>query len=357
MNQHRYDYTIEPGQQTTSNTIIGWAGEGRRVLELGTAAGVMSKEFHGRGCRVVGIEYDAALADEARQWCEAMHVADLEQFDFATLPGAGEFDVVIAADVLEHLRNPDEVLRRLRAVVPAGCELLLSIPHVGYAGLQAALHLGRFDYREKGLLDRTHVRFFTRRSIDWLLLETGWLAVEWRANRVPMHHSEYAEEWFTLDERRRSDYAASRDADVYQFLVRAVPATDVGYTVRARQEMEEHRRQTDARHAIMEAEVIHSQRLLEQSQARFDTLDAEHIQQSHDLQHRSDQYADAKAHFDEQVLANAALNQELATAREHAGAYEAAYRQAALIDLPAGGLRAWLARRCYGLALRLARRG
>lgn len=227
-----YDYAIDPDGNDTANKVLRMVSDGSRVLELGTAAGVMTRELHRRGCKVTGVEFVPEMAEVAAQWCAAMHVADLDGFDFAAVADADGFDCILAADVLEHLRDPGAVLARLRASVGDQARLVVSVPNITHAGLVAALSQGSFRYREKGLLDRTHLRFFSRASLEWMLLEAGWIPLQWDAHRVDVTQSEFMADWMRLPAEQRSAFAAQPDADVYQFIVLAAPASDASFARR-----------------------------------------------------------------------------------------------------------------------------
>lgn len=225
---HKYDYLIDPSADSTANKVLRLIGRDRRVLELGTAGGVMTRALKAQGCQVTGVEYDEGLAAEAAPACERMLVADLETMDFESVFADQRFDVIVAADVLEHLRSPEVVLERMAAMLAPGGHLVISLPNVAYCGLVAALSLGRFRYAEKGLLDNTHLRFFTRESIAETLCRTGWLTVRWEANRVPVSQSEFADEWAAIPDDLRRMLAAHPDADIYQHVVLAVRADTPG---------------------------------------------------------------------------------------------------------------------------------
>lgn len=232
-----YDYAIDPNGDTTANKVLRFVASNARVLELGTAAGVMSRELHRRGCRVTGVEYVPEMASQAEQWCERMIVADLDTLDFGAELAGERFDVVVAADVLEHLRAPQRVLAALLPLMSEAGRLVISVPNVAYAGLVAGLLSGNFRYREKGLLDRTHLRFFTRRSLEWMLLENGWVPLQWDAYHVPVHASEFATDWLRLHGERARPLETQPDADVYQFVVVAAPAGERATTARLQAEI------------------------------------------------------------------------------------------------------------------------
>ncbi len=228
---HRYDYAIDPNGESTANKVLRRVGRNRRVLELGTALGVMTRAMKEQGCSVTGIEIDPALAEEASRHCERMIVADLDQIDLADALGGARFEVIVAADVLEHLRDPRGILEKARAVIEPDGLAVLSIPNVAHASIVASLLCGRFDYCEKGLLDRTHLRFFTRSGIEDMLLAAGWLPIAWETHRVPPLETELAGHWLAQPPHIRGHLAMQPEADVYQFIVTAAPAGETGWQV------------------------------------------------------------------------------------------------------------------------------
>jgi SAM-dependent methyltransferase len=125
-----------------------------------------------RGCRVVGVEADPEAAAAAREACELVVVGDVEDAAVRDeLPG--EMDVVLLADVLEHLRDPWGVLAALRSHLAPGGRAVVSVPNVGHWTARRALARGRFAYAEHGLFDHTHLRFFTRASARELAARAG----------------------------------------------------------------------------------------------------------------------------------------------------------------------------------------
>src|SRR5688500_10369431 len=143
-------------------TVIRLVGTGKRVLELGCATGYVSRVLVENGCEVVGIELDAEAAKRAMEHCEFVVVGDLEVLDLAEELGDRQFDVIVAADTLEHLKNPEIVLERLHPFFAPNGYLVASIPNIAHGSVRLALLEGRFPYSQTGLLDDTHLRFYTR---------------------------------------------------------------------------------------------------------------------------------------------------------------------------------------------------
>lgn len=148
------------------------------VLDVGCGAGRLGARLlnEGRAQAVHGIEQEPSAAAEARLTLDDVLAIDLESSDAlaALTSRAGNYDVVIVADVLEHLRDPWRVLAELAKTLKPGGVVVASIPNVRVASVLLPLVFrGRFTYAERGVLDRTHLRFFTRQSAIEMLEGAG----------------------------------------------------------------------------------------------------------------------------------------------------------------------------------------
>ncbi len=141
-----------------------------RILDAGTASGYLGKVWSRNGHSVSGIEYDPRTAETAREHYEDFEVADIENFEF---PYRGEFDYIVFADVLEHLRDPAAVVRRCIPALKESGKLIISVPNIANWVIRLGLLFGKFDYMDRGILDRTHLRFFTMRSLRQLMSEVS----------------------------------------------------------------------------------------------------------------------------------------------------------------------------------------
>lgn len=134
----------------------------RRILDVGCGTGALGKalKVHRADRYVAGITHAEQEAERARAELDLVAIADLEIYDFTNL---GQFDCVICSHVLEHLRNPTEVLARLRQVLDREGVILIALPNVLYWRQRLQFLIGRFRYTHGGLMDNTHVVFF-----DWV---------------------------------------------------------------------------------------------------------------------------------------------------------------------------------------------
>jgi methionine biosynthesis protein MetW len=168
------DYHRRIGGFETHEAALEWIARGSRVLDVGCATGYFARRLaEEKGCRVVGVEGDSHAAAEARSYCERVHVGDLAEGAF--LEKIEErVDVVFFGDVIEHLADPSPLLDRAHAWLKSGGQVICSVPNVAYWKIRYELLRGRFDYQEIGILDRNHLRFYTRESFAKRLCETGY---------------------------------------------------------------------------------------------------------------------------------------------------------------------------------------
>jgi 2-polyprenyl-3-methyl-5-hydroxy-6-metoxy-1,4-benzoquinol methylase len=225
---HQYDFVVDLDSDNTHANVIRLVGEGRRVLELGPASGYMSEILRERGCTVVGVELDADMASQAARFCERVIVGDLDTLDLDEELGEDRFDVIVAADVLEHLKDPLQALRALRAFLRPEGYFVASLPNIAHASVRLALLEGRFDYRDLGLLDRTHLRFFTHQSIALLFDEAELAVLEIHRQDAPIDTTEIAVDLDAVPAEVLRELKRDPDASTYQFVIKAVPLAAPG---------------------------------------------------------------------------------------------------------------------------------
>lgn len=227
--QPRYDFdVIDLDSGSTHADVVLLTGEDKRVLELGPAGGYMTRAFTERGCTVVGIEIDAESARRAAIHCERMIVGDLDTLDLERELGDDRFDVIVAADVLEHLKDPLGALQRLRGFLTDDGAFVLSVPNVAHGSVRLALLSGRFDYQEIGLLDRTHLHFFTHDSLAEMLDDAELGIVALNRHDLNLDASEVPFDEGAVAPELRAALDADPDARTYQFVVKAVPMARAG---------------------------------------------------------------------------------------------------------------------------------
>jgi methionine biosynthesis protein MetW len=181
-------YEAKGSPSSSHGRILRWLA-GRppgRVLDLGCGDGHLAAELKAAGHHVVGVDaaVDARVKDAVDQFVQA-------DLDLGLPPEVeGPFDLVICADVLEHLRRPELVLDELRRLVAPSGVVVVSVPNFAHWYPRLRVLAGRFDYDRRGILDHTHVRFFTRRSFERLVGDRGWAITRWGSTGIPLEVTE-----------------------------------------------------------------------------------------------------------------------------------------------------------------------
>jgi SAM-dependent methyltransferase len=152
------------------------------VLDLGCSAGLLAEKLHTAGHTVVGV--DAVELPGVRARTDEFFVADLEKPLPAEI-GTG-FDVVIAGDIIEHLSKPGDALKEMRRVLRPGGQLILSVPNFGHWYPRFRVTFGLFGYDRRGVLDNTHLRFFTRSTLRRAVRRAGFDVLEEEATGLPL---------------------------------------------------------------------------------------------------------------------------------------------------------------------------
>lgn len=178
-------YQLKPGPYSSHSLLVASLpaeGAGQRVLDVGCAGGYLAAILAARGYRVTGIDAPGAAHAGFPDTVELIE-ADLD----AGLPRlTGRFDFIICADVLEHLKRPELMLREVRALLAEGGRLVASLPNSGHAYFRWNVLRGRFPAEDRGLFDRTHLHFYTLRGWTDLFAAGGFRIESLRCSGVPI---------------------------------------------------------------------------------------------------------------------------------------------------------------------------
>ena len=164
-----YEVNLRP--HGSHEKLVALVGEAGRVLDVGCSTGFLARRLQARGATVVGLELDERAAAQARRFCEAVHVGDVETMELPLEEGS--FDAIVCGDFIEHLRDPRAFLVRIRPFLAPHGTLVLSTPNIANWAMRLGLLFGRFRYTEWGILDRTHTHLFTRKTLEECLRSAG----------------------------------------------------------------------------------------------------------------------------------------------------------------------------------------
>jgi 2-polyprenyl-3-methyl-5-hydroxy-6-metoxy-1,4-benzoquinol methylase/glycosyltransferase involved in cell wall biosynthesis len=226
----RYQAVIDPTNKNNSHTltidfITGMANnQPLQILDVGCSAGYLGEYLRTLGHHVTGLDITPEAIETAKTFLNEAYCLKVE--DFLDQQPDRRFDVVIFGDVLEHVTNAEEVLKKTATALKPGGKVVASIPNVAHVAVRAMLLAGRWDYSELGLLDRDHVRFFTKETINQLFENTGFEVCETASTNLPLETvAEMCS--FTLDDSCvATAQQMSRDdpsATVFQYVVKAQP--------------------------------------------------------------------------------------------------------------------------------------
>jgi O-antigen biosynthesis protein len=219
---HVYQREVSQHERSSLSVLASLIRPGASVLDLGLGSGAMGKHLTGLGWPAPdGLTYNLAEADLARPFYRHVEVADLESADLLSVFSGKRYDYIVCADVLEHLRSPQRVLDACQQLLAPNGRLLISVPNVAYAGLLGELMGGEFRYRVEGLLDNTHLRFFTRRSLLRFLGDSGWSIQALDTVERDLPDSEFKSDFVRLPPAVSRHLLGLPDALTYQFIVSA----------------------------------------------------------------------------------------------------------------------------------------
>jgi O-antigen biosynthesis protein len=221
---HVYLRSMARGERSSLSVLAGFVTPGSRVLDLGTGSGALGQHLRKQSdCTVDGVTYNEKEAQLARAHYRRVEVADLEQPGWTSLFAGERYDFIVCGDVLEHLRRPEVALKACRDLLGPQGRVLISVPNAAYSGLVAELLQGDFKYREEGLLDRTHLRFFTRRSLQQFLAAEGWSVEKLETVDRPLNESEFQVAFDSLPPAVARYLLVQPDAAAYQLVLAARP--------------------------------------------------------------------------------------------------------------------------------------
>jgi 2-polyprenyl-3-methyl-5-hydroxy-6-metoxy-1,4-benzoquinol methylase len=141
-----------------------------KVLDVGAASGTLARMCQNKELRLFGIEPNPDWAQIASPLYENMWICSIADIDQELIQG---FDAIVLGDILEHLPDPEKVLKKLVQCQSSNAHFIISAPNIANLWVRLNLLMGRFDYTNRGILDRTHLRFFTRKTLIHMIQNSG----------------------------------------------------------------------------------------------------------------------------------------------------------------------------------------
>jgi|GEM_PF-2064329 len=184
-------------------------------------------ELVARGNRVTAVEIDASNEVLLLQVTDKVVITDLDRLDLVKKLQGEKFDVIVAGDVLEHTTKSELILLQLHDFLNDGGYIVASIPNIAHGDVRLTLLEGNFPYAESGLLDKTHLKFFTRSSVKELFNENGFDVTEIYHTVVALGQTELQVNLSSFDSDIVDYIRNAKDSNVYQYIVKAFPKQGV----------------------------------------------------------------------------------------------------------------------------------
>lgn len=179
-------YTFKDFEGSSHRILIGLlhrhARQGGTLLDLGAAGGELGAAVRDHFARTIGFEFNSDCLPELCKHFDQAVITDLERVK--TLPS--NIDAIVLADVLEHLRNPARALELVRDALRDDGRVFISVPNIANITVRLGLLFGVFEYRDRGILDHTHLRFYTKRTIRREVENAGFRIIDMGGSSVPI---------------------------------------------------------------------------------------------------------------------------------------------------------------------------
>lgn len=222
MNKYDFGYELQP--DSTTEWAYNRVEEQSIVLELGPSNGNLAKHLlDEKNCIIDIIEIDEEAGRQAqafaRNSCIGSEEGDLEKFIWAEKLKNQEYDYIIILDVLEHLKNPAEVLKRLGDVLKEDGKILVSIPNLAHNSVVIGLLNNQFRYTDVGLLDCTHLKFFTYESVIDMVYSNGYYVDSEEIKQIEVGNNEICNVYEDVSRQVQACLKTRHMGEAYQFLM------------------------------------------------------------------------------------------------------------------------------------------
>lgn len=215
---------IDLDNKNISHTlVVDLIGENKKVLEIGTSTGYITKILLERGNSVTGVEIDKEAAKIASNYCESMIVGDIEEIDLNLYLKASSFDVIVFGDVLEHFRHPEVLLMKIKKYLKPSNYIVVFLPNVCHGDVILNLFYGDFKYTPMRLLNGTHLRFFGYKNTVSLFNNCEYTIENIQKIIVPVGDTELKRDLVDIPSPILKFTKSLPNSNVYQFVFKAIP--------------------------------------------------------------------------------------------------------------------------------------
>lgn len=215
----KYDFDLDMNTENSLSIILKSIKPNSVVLEFGPATGRMTKYLkQNLNCKVYIVEIDEEAARKAIQYAVDGITEDIENYGWAERFKDIKFDYICFADVLEHLRFPDRVLKSCKQLLANDGSIFVSIPNIAHNSVVLNLLNNKFEYTNVGLLDNTHIKFFTYESLLNMISTCDLVATTQKTVNLKVGENEINNSYEDINKYIMSAIKNRKYADVYQFV-------------------------------------------------------------------------------------------------------------------------------------------
>ncbi len=215
----KYDIDVSnfESDNTSHGVCVNMIRENSTILEFGCAKGYVGNYLkNNKSCELYAVEYFQEYAEVAKEYYNDIWVGDIENFNWVDKFANIEFDYILLMDVLEHLRNPEIVLEKIKQFMGKNTEIIISVPNIANNAVIMELMDNEFKYSENGILDRTHLKHFTYKSLCKTVKEIGFNIYNINATYSIPETSGFDR----IYEGRHAELINKEYGDVYQFIIK-----------------------------------------------------------------------------------------------------------------------------------------
>ncbi|BCJ93381.1 hypothetical protein acsn021_09500 [Anaerocolumna cellulosilytica] len=220
---NKYDEPLDLNSENSLSLIIEQIQPNTSILEFGPAMGRMTKYLsHNLNCDVYIVEIDNEAYDYVMNFAKDGILGDIENYNWFEKFRNLKFDYIIFADVLEHLVQPNKVLAKASELLRHDGRIMVSVPNIAYNAVIIDLINNKFKYRNTGILDSTHLRFFTYESFETFFNDAGLIIEKEKVVHLNLEHSGFNNNYQSIP-REQALFLKNREfADAYQYVITVI---------------------------------------------------------------------------------------------------------------------------------------
>lgn len=236
MPNNTYDFTLDMETDNSNSLIIRKIKEGSRVLEFGSAHGRMTKYLKEQlKCEVFIVERNAEAGAEAALFAKQALIGDsdgnIENLTWLHNWSDFKFDYIVFADVVEHLQDPQQILTHAKTLLSNNGSIIISVPNISHNAVIVDLLQEKWQYRDSGILDRTHRWFFTYNSLKDLVVNCGLAVCEETNAENQMQCTEFKNSYEEMPPVLATILKLRKFGETYQFIWELKPSREVSIVI------------------------------------------------------------------------------------------------------------------------------